>query len=648
MSIRARIFTVIGAVVAAALLQTMVVVYLVGSMREATAALDNAGVRFENQAQVGLLLIELESAQRAYIVTGQDRYRAAYDRLWADYERTITLLPQYIVEPDVRDRLDQLDARDRLAQLDAAIREWHKQASVVLMQQRSTVADILPTMDALNDFRLRAIRDQLDRFESTERNRLTAASLKVNNRTMLTMLLTLAVPAVSIIAMLVLVTLLARILLDPLAAVAKSAQQISGGNFDVRLPQARHDEIGDLVGAFEDMTAAVQRRQRDLSVALERERESSQMYAALRTKAEQEHARLLATVSTVPAALVILDASDGRIVLQNRAAEALIGIEPEDEGARERHWARFRAAQRDGTPCPLREWGPNRALRGEVVVGQELVVEHQNGRRIPILVSAAPLRDDHGVITGAVGAFQDITSLYEVDRLKNEFVSVVSHELRTPLTSIKGALQLLTAEATWTDPDQLTLVDVALSNTERLIRIINDILDISKIEAGKLELDPRPCDPADLVRVSMEAVEAIAVGASVTIRPMISSSIPPVMADPDRLVQAIVNLLSNALKYAPPGSEVTLGVHPVSNGQVRFAVTDCGRGIPADKLGQLFQKFQQVDGGDTRKFRGTGLGLAITKALVEMQGGAVFVESEVGAGSTFAVTMPIAGSVSMV
>ena len=315
---------------------------------------------------------------------------------------------------------------------------------------------------------------------------------------------------------------------------------------------------------------------------------------------------------------------------------------PDDERARREYWARFRATFRDGTPCPLGDWGPSRALRGEVVVGQELVVEQASGRRIPILVSAAPLRDDQGAITGAVGAFQDITNLYEVDRLKNEFVSVVSHELRTPLTSIKGALQLIAAEGAFDDPDQRTLIDVALSNTDRLIRIINDILDISKIEAGKLELNPSPCDPAELVRLSMQSVEAIALGASVTIVPILPSRTPKVMADPDRTVQAMVNLLSNALKYAPPRSEVTVEVKEGAIGQIEFAVTDHGRGIPGDKLGQLFQKFQQVDGADTRKFRGTGLGLAITKALIEMQGGHVFVESEVGKGSTFALTIPVA------
>ena len=233
--------------------------------------------------------------------------------------------------------------------------------------------------------------------------------------------------------------------------------------------------------------------------------------------------------------------------------------------------------------------------------------------------------------------------LKTVDKMKSDFISTMAHELRTPLTSIKGALQLLVADATWADPDQRTLVDVALSNAERLIRIINDILDISKIEAGKIELNPRPCEPAELVRLSLQSVEAIALGASVTIVPIVSPRTPKVMADPDRTVQAMVNLLSNALKYAPPKSEVLVEVQPAGIGQVRFAVTDRGRGIPQEKLGQLFQKFHQVDGADTRRFRGTGLGLAITKALIEMQGGQVFVESEPGKGSTFAITIPVAG-----
>jgi signal transduction histidine kinase len=239
-------------------------------------------------------------------------------------------------------------------------------------------------------------------------------------------------------------------------------------------------------------------------------------------------------------------------------------------------------------------------------------------------------------------AFQDITSLYEVDRLKSEFVSIVSHELRTPLTSIKGALQLLLAELPIQDPDQRMLLDVALSNTDRLVRIINDILDISKIEAGKLDLRVETHAVNEVVAVSMQNVQHFAHGSSISIHTTVDSNAPDVRVDLDRAVQVLVNLLSNALKFAPPNSVVTLAARCDGDEFVTFSVNDRGRGIPADKLSLLFQKFQQLDDANTRKVRGTGLGLAIVKALVEKQGGRVWVESEVGKGSTFTVTVPVA------
>jgi signal transduction histidine kinase len=632
-SIRWRIFTVIGLVVVAALAQTWLVVRFEGQRSEATMMLVSSIERLDNQSQIGRLIIQMESAQLAYGLSGDPQFRDDYARLFNDYERTILVLPQSV---------EGNALRQQLREIDAAVREWHHNASEVILARGEHETVPLTDIRALNDTRLRGIRARIGQFESLAINETINQRRIASSTSLNATIVSLAVPALAIVMLLVLVALLARIVLDPLDKVARSARQISGGNFDVQLPPAGRDELGALIRAFQDMASAVQRRQRELTDALSREREISQMYAMLRTKAEQEHARLLATISTVPAALVILEASTGRVVLQNRAAEMLIGREPDDDEARREHWRRFKVTFRDGTPCPLEKWGPSLALNGELIVGQELIIEQGFDRKIPILVSAAPLRDDSGTITGAVGAFQDITKLYEVDRLKSEFVSIVSHELRTPLTAIKGALQLLVAELNFEDPDHRMLVDVALSNTERLIRIINDILDISKIEAGKLELNARPCDIVELVRLSMQSVESIAKGALVTIVPVIDPATPRVMADPDRTVQGLVNLLSNALKYAPPRSEVTVDVSPEGSHHVKVSVTDRGHGIPADKLGQLFQKFQQVDGADTRRFRGTGLGLAITKALVEAQGGVVFVESDVGRGSTFAITIPVA------
>ena len=588
MSIRARIFSVVGVVIAASFLQTLIVLQVENRRATAAAALDRSIWRLENQADLGRLLVELDASES--------------DRQWALYERTVALLP---------DVLDSPESKREFAAIDALVRDWRA----------------APPGDGRAAMMAR-IRTEFDRFATRERNRLREERIRVNSQSLQSTLLTLGIPAVAIVMLLLLVAVVARILLDPLAAIANSARQISGGSFDVTLPRESNDEIGDLVRAFREMITGVQRREREVTEA--------------RNKAEREHERLKATIETVPVALVIADTVSGRIVLRNRAASALIGCEPDDDAGREAYWGAFRVTTREGAPVDVRAWGAARVLQGQTIVGEELVVRHPDGREIPMLVSAAPLREEDGRITGGVAALQDITSLYEVDRLKSEFVSIVSHELRTPLTSIKGALQLLIDESMAVDPDHSMLLNVALSNTERLVRIINDILDISKIEAGKLELNARPLAVADVVTHSIQNVDSIARGALVTLCTDIEEGVPAVQADLDRIIQVLVNLLSNALKAAPPRSEVTLAARSAGGGFVAFSVTDRGSGIPPDKLGLLFQKFQQLDGANTRKARGTGLGLAIVKALVEMQGGAVTVESVVGHGSTFTVTVPAA------
>jgi len=613
-TIRKRIFTVIGVVIAAAFLQTLIVLEVENRRAAAAASLDRALWRIEKQADLGRLIIEMDAVERS--AAKGPAQAADRERLWGLYERGAALLP---------DSLDAPSSKQEWAAIDALMRRYRE----------------APPGPARAELMGR-VRADFDRFEVRERGRLGEERLKVNSQSLQSTLLTLGIPAVAIVTLLGLVAFVARILLDPLKAVSASARKISAGTFDVSLPPESKDEIGDLVRAFREMITAVQRRQREVTEALERERHQSEISAALRAKAEREHRRLQATIETVPVALVIVDVETGRIALQNRTAGLLIGHEPDDPEAREAYWAAFGVTTRDGAPVDLRAWGVERVLQGQTIVGDELVVKHPDGREIPILVSAAPLREDDGRISGGVVAFQDITSLYEVDRLKTEFVSIVSHELRTPLTSIKGALQLLIDEGIASDSDHAMLLTVALSNTERLVRIINDILDISKIEAGKLELNVRPHTVHEVVKQSLQNVEPIAIGAHVALRADVEAGVPPVAVDLDRIIQAVVNLLSNALKVAPPRTEVTLAARRAGDGFVAFSVTDQGKGIAPDKIGLLFQKFQQLDGANTRKVRGTGLGLAIVKALVEMQGGQVSVASAVGQGSTFTVTVPIA------
>jgi len=351
------------------------------------------------------------------------------------------------------------------------------------------------------------------------------------------------------------------------------------------------------------------------------------------------HQELLAIINAVPAALVIMN-RDGSVRLQNDAAEYLLGKAPETEAERKAYWQRFVSRDRSGRPLPVRDLAPVRALAGAEILGEEMEVQRPDGRRATILVSAAPLRDEQGAITGVAAGFQDITRLRELDRMKDEFVSVVSHELRTPLTAIRGSLQLLLADdRAVPDAEDRQLLQVALKSCERLVRNINDILDIAKIEAGKLRLRLSAVAVRYIIDGAVADVQPIATSAGVRVDATISPDVPAIHADADRIMQALVNLLSNAIKFAPSGTTVTIAAEE-EDSFVVITVEDRGQGIAAEDAGRLFQKFQQLDGSVTRRVGGTGLGLAITKAIVEEHGGTIAVDSVVGERTVFRAKVP--------
>ncbi|HZI11667.1 MAG TPA: ATP-binding protein, partial [Myxococcus sp.] len=234
---------------------------------------------------------------------------------------------------------------------------------------------------------------------------------------------------------------------------------------------------------------------------------------------------------------------------------------------------------------------------------------------------------------------RDITERKEVERLKNEFISTVSHELRTPLTSIRGSLGLLEGGVMGDIPaPALDMVRIARTNTERLIRLINDILDLEKMEAGKLELKLVPLECAELVEATLAGVKGMADTAGVPLRAEVEGA-PQVRGDRDRLIQVLTNLVSNAVKFSPRDAQVTVRAAQEPDGRVRFSVADRGPGISAEQKRRLFGRFQQLDSSDTRSKGGTGLGLAISQAIVDQHGGRIDVESEPGQGSTFTFTL---------
>jgi PAS domain S-box-containing protein len=238
---------------------------------------------------------------------------------------------------------------------------------------------------------------------------------------------------------------------------------------------------------------------------------------------------------------------------------------------------------------------------------------------------------------------RDVQEQKRIEQMKNDFVSVVSHELRTPLTSIRGSLGLIAGGVAGELPEKArSLVEIAAKNSERLARLINDILDIEKIESGKMGFRFAPVDLGPLVEQAVESNRAYAETLGVELRRAAAVPEARVWADADRLLQVMANLLSNAAKFSPQGSTVEVGVRRMTprDGCLRVSVRDHGRGIPPEFQAHVFERFAQADSSSTRQKGGTGLGLSISKAIVERHGGTLSFESEPGAGTTFFFDLP--------
>jgi PAS domain S-box-containing protein len=268
----------------------------------------------------------------------------------------------------------------------------------------------------------------------------------------------------------------------------------------------------------------------------------------------------------------------------------------------------------------------------------ELRYHCRNGQMAWGLVNLSVVRDAQGRPLYYVAHIQDITERQAIDRIKNEFISIVSHELRTPLTAIRGFLGLLDTGIYDQKPDKAKhMIGQALANSDRLVRLVNDILDLERLSSGRVQLVMEVCQADTLIQQAVAGVQSIADQAIVTLT--IIPATVQVWADPDSIIQTLTNLLSNAIKFSPPNSIITLSAQVQSNA-VLFSVTDQGRGIPTDKLETIFGRFQQVDVSDSRQKGGTGLGLAICQSIVQQHGGNIWAESTLGEGSTFYFTVP--------
>ncbi len=340
-------------------------------------------------------------------------------------------------------------------------------------------------------------------------------------------------------------------------------------------------------------------------------------------------------VEACPSGMVMTDTA-GTIVLANNAIEQLFGYPCDDLIGqpievlitRRLHGEYHKQRAAFAEDPQARRAQPNRELFGL----------RRDGTEFPIEVWLNPIDAHDGLYVLSV--IVDITEPKRMERVKDEFVSTVSHELRTPLTSISGSLGLLLGGAAGTLPEgAVRLLSIAHSNSKRLVRLINDILDIEKIESGQVIFNFKRVDVLALVEQVIEANRAYADGFGVRVRLDPASLHGNVPADPDRLAQVITNLLSNAIKFSPQGGEVIIATE-LRAGLMRISIRDHGSGIPAEFKPRVFEKFAQADATDARQKGGTGLGLSIVREIVVRLGGEVSFADADGGGTAFNVDLP--------
>ncbi|MBI3553445.1 MAG: PAS domain S-box protein [Elusimicrobia bacterium] len=373
------------------------------------------------------------------------------------------------------------------------------------------------------------------------------------------------------------------------------------------------------------------------------EKRVEQVTRALRTEKtviENEQARTQSVLSNMAEGVVVVD-DKGKVLMMNPAAEQIYGTTLAQvagthliENTGEEHVVTL--ADNLATPP------------GDKKIAPEVKVAGGDEVKKTLKSAGAVVQNEQGKVVGMVSTLSDAAKYKEVQRMQRDFVAHVTHELRAPLSSIRAALEILQGEvASKLKEDENRMLATAMKNSDRLAELINSILDFSKIESGQMQVYPKKSDAEKIGRESVDALGAWAAKKRISLSFAAPPDLPPVTADAQRTVQVLINLLSNAIKFTPVGGTITVRVSlsAADKGKfVEFAVIDSGPGIAKADQKKIFEKFVQIAAGEMH-VGGTGLGLAIAKALVHLQGGKMWVESDVGKGAAFLFSVPIYVSV---
>jgi len=443
----------------------------------------------------------------------------------------------------------------------------------------------------------------------------------------------------SLVAVIVILASLtqAGLVLPRLRRILRGMEEVRGGGYP-RLLADGNDELADTIRGFNETVDTLRSRDEKLRAwAGHRETELVKLSHEL----DQERERLDTVLSAIGDGVIVLD-SDNKVLMANRRVSEIFGVPVE---------------QLQGCDLSvLIEQVRHRLLRPDLVekkvmelkrapsLVDEVTLELDDPGRQAIRLYSVPVRGADGTVVGRIATSLDLGREREIERMKAEFLSTISHELRTPLTSIKGSLGLVLGGAAGTfSADARELLDIARSNTDRLVRVINQILDMMLLERGQALIRPVPMPLRECMERALRAVAAPAQTAGVAVHLQIAADFPNVLGDARRIEQVLVNLLSNAIKFSASGHEVVVAARAEGE-MAHVSVQDSGCGMSPEFLERLFSKFEHAEASLTREKQGMGLGLAICRHIVQAHGGRIWAQSKENEGSTFHFTIPLSVS----
>jgi NtrC-family two-component system sensor histidine kinase KinB len=423
--------------------------------------------------------------------------------------------------------------------------------------------------------------------------------------------------SVSILLCTIFSLFLSQVISKPVAELKEAVSQIAHGNYEVQVPVRGNDELALLASQFNLMAEKLR-----------------QYHAMNVSQIISEKQKGEAIIQSVDDGLIV---ADGNLLISdiNPKAASIFGVKRDEVLGRH-----ILEVVRDENL--LKSLRQSIALKGETKVTEreDILTVMSEGRQLHMQLSIIPINTPDQVIPGVMLLLHDVTRLHELDRLKSEFVLTASHELRTPLTGIGMAINMLLEKALpkLTDEEH-NLLKACYGEVRRLSTLVKDLLDLSKIEAGKLEMAFESVAPSFLCDQAFASVKNQAEAKHIEFTMEVPGNLPPVQADPAKIVWVLINLLANAVRHSPEGSRIDLKGERAGS-QIHFSVRDDGEGVPYEDQSRIFDKFVQVSRKDNSE--GTGLGLAICREIVRAHQGTIWLDSHPGEGSTFTFTLPLA------